>query len=203
MASVQREHGVHAFVVEGGLTLTSKPTELTRALRRAVMARVQEVLGARTTLPTFFTGHESDGSPAQTERHSHLTFVFDPGLARLLVVPPHVVERRAPTRTEGRHLRDLNTALVGLRELRAGSAGCLILRATSIRPDGDQLFAASRTWESVTPYQVTRHTKHVGATEALSADLRTECRRRGLPRPQVTSIEPRGVPGVGLVGERA
>lgn len=52
----------------------------------------------------------------------------------------------------------------------------------------------------MTPYQVTRHTKHVGAAEALSADVRAECRRRRLPEPRVTPLEPRGVPGVGLVG---
>lgn len=63
------------------------------------------------------------------------------------------------------------------------------------------LFTASQIWESVTPYYVTRHTKGVGAAEALSADIRAECYRRGLPEPHVTQREPRGVPGVGLVGD--
>ena len=90
--------------------------------------------------------------------------------------------------------------MTDFRELRAGSAGCLVVRASAIDPDADPLFAASRVWESVTPYQVTRHTKHVGAAEALSADVRAECRRRGLPEPRVTPIEPPGGPGVGLVG---
>ena len=200
MAPAQLSHGVHAFVVEDGLTAAAEPTEIAQALRRAVMARVQAVVGSRATLPAFFTGHERDGSAARTERRPHLTFVFDPGPARLLVVAPHVVDRRAPTPEEVQDLRKLDAALTEFRELRAGSAGRLMLRAIFIDADRDPLFAASRTWESVTLYQVTRHTKHVGAAEALSADLRAECRRRGLPEPRVTPREPHGVPGGGLVG---
>jgi CRISPR-associated protein Csb2 len=200
MAPVQRPEGVHAFVVEGGLAETPQPSEVARALRRAVMARVQDVLGARSTLPTFFSGHERDGSPARTERRPHLTFVFDPEAARLLIVAPHVIDRRAPTPEEVLHLQHLDEALTEFCELRAGSAGCLAVRASSIAADTDPLFAPSRTWDSVTLYQVTRHTKQIGAAEALSADLRAECWRRGLPKPSVTPREPRGIPGVGLVG---
>jgi CRISPR-associated protein Csb2 len=200
MAPVQRAQGVHAFVVEGGLATMPEPAEVARALRRAVMARIQQVLGAGAILPAFFTGHEYDGSPAQTERRPHLAFVFDPELARLLIVAPHVLDRREPTREEVGQLRDLDEALADFRELRAGSSGRLILRATSIDADADPLFASSRIWESVTLYQVTRHTKHVGAAEALSVDLRAECRRRGLPEPRVTPCESHGVPGIGLVG---
>ena len=200
MAPVKRNQGVHAFVVDSGLAATPGPCDVTRALRRAVMARVQDVLGDRATLPTFFSGHERDGSPAQVERGSHLTFVFDPVAARLLIISPHVIERRPATREEIDHLRDLDAALTGFRELRAGSAGCLTLSVRSIDAGADMLFSSSRTWESVTPYQVTRHTKHVGVAEALSADVRAECRRRGLPEPRVTPREARGIPGVGLVG---
>ena len=94
----------------------------------------------------------------------------------------------------------LDIAMTEFRELRAGSAGRLMLTKASIDLGADRLFAPTRTWESVTPYQVTRHTKQVGATEALAADLRAECRRRGLPEPLVTPCELRGVSGVGLVG---
>jgi CRISPR-associated protein Csb2 len=200
MAPVQTDRGVQAFVIEDGLLTTAEGTEVTRALRRAVMARVQAIVGLRTSLPTFFTGHERDGSPAKTERYPHLTFVYDPGAERLLIIAPHVVERRAARRDEIRHLRILETALTQFRELRAGASGHLTLRASSIDAYSDPLFRASQTWKSVTPYQVTRHKKQVGAGESLSEDLRAECRRRGLPEPQVISRELRGVPGVGLVG---
>jgi CRISPR-associated protein Csb2 len=224
MAPLPQGQPVHAFMVEGGLAATPQPTEVARALRRAVMARVQEVLGSGTSLPSFFTGHDRDGLPTGTEC-PHLTFAFDPGAKRLLIVAPHVVDRRTPTREEVMHLASLDAAVTGLRvdarhgliapqnqlasldaavtglrELRASSSGCLILRASSIDADSDPLFAPSRSWESVTPYQVTRHTKQVGAMEALSGDLRVECRRRGLPEPRVTPRGPRGVPGLGLVG---
>jgi CRISPR-associated protein Csb2 len=200
MAPVQRTVGVHVFVVDDGLAAAPQPTEVARALRRAVMARVQETLGDRATLPTLFTGHDRDGSPAGPEDAPHLTFMFDPGLARLLIVAPHVVDRRDPTREEREHLETLDTALTEFRELRAGSAGRLMLRSSATDADADPLFAPSRTWESVTPYQVTRHTKRVGAAEALSADLRAECRRRGLPEPRVTPRDLYGLSGVGLVG---
>lgn len=117
-----------------------------------------------------------------------------------MVLAPHLLERRSPTQEEVRYLDVLDDALAGFRELRAGSAGLLALRACPIDADADALFAASRTWESVTLYQVARHIKGVGAAEVLSADLRAECRRRGLPRPRVIPRDLRGVPGVGLVG---
>jgi CRISPR-associated protein Csb2 len=199
MAPLPRGQPIHAFMVEGGLAATPQPTEVARALRRAVMARVQEVLGSGTSLPSFFTGHNRDGLPTGTE-DPHLTFAFDPGAKRLLIVAPHVIDRRTPTREEVMHLAALDAAVTGLRELRAGSSGRLNLRASSIDANSDPLFAPSRSWESVTPYQVTRHTKKVGAMEALSSDLRAECRRRGLPEPRVIPRGPRGIPGLGLVG---
>ncbi|MBI3402046.1 MAG: type I-U CRISPR-associated protein Cas5/Cas6 [Acidobacteria bacterium] len=199
MAPIVRAQGVHALVIVGGLMATPNAVEVARSLRRAVMSRVQVVLGSRSTLPAYFTGHERDGSPARAT-HPHLTFAFDPGAARLLIVAPHVVDRRAPTREEVANLALLDVALAGFRDLRAGASGLLALRASSVDADADPLFAASRTWESVTPYQVTRHTKQVGAAEALSADIRAECRRSGLPEPRVTPRDPRGVPGVGLIG---
>ena len=113
---------------------------------------------------------------------------------------PHVVDRRTPTPDERKKLATLGDALAEFRELRAGSSGRLTLRACSVDTGSDPLFAASRTWESATPYQVTRHAKKTGANEALSTDLRAECRRHGLPEPRVTLRKLRGVPGVGLVG---
>ena len=199
MAPVRRSEGVCAFVVEHGLAARPQPAEVARSLRRAVMARVQDVLGRRTALPSFFTGHERGGSPAQSE-DPHLTFAFDPSTARLIVVAPHVVDRRTPTREEASALEALDASLADFRELRAGSSGKLTLRPYVIDAGMDRLFAPSRVWESVTPYQVTRHAKGVGAAEVLSADLLVECRRRGLPEPRVAPRDLRGVPGVGLIG---
>lgn len=200
MAPLQTVPGIHTFVVESGLVKDPDPIELARAFRRAVMARVQAALGEAATLPPFFTGHETNGAPARSESNPHLYFLFLPGSSRLMVLSPHIVERREPKETERKHLHALDEALSGFGELRAGSMGCLSLRSLSIDPDTDPLFAVSRVWESVTPYSVTRHIKQGSAAEALSADLCAECYRRGLPRPVVIPGELCGIPGTGLSG---
>jgi len=200
MAPLPRTQGVHAFVIEAGLAANPKSAEITRALRRAVMARVQEVLGAAAALPSFFTGHERDGARVRSEHTKHLAFVFDPRLARVLVVAPHVLDRRDPAPQERNHLMALEQALEDFRELRAGASGLLTLRASSVDVFQDSLFAPSQVWESLTPYQVTRHAKGVSAADAFSTDLRAECHRRGLPDPDISPREPHGVQGVGLVG---
>jgi CRISPR-associated protein Csb2 len=199
MAPVAKTHGIHAFAVESGFAGTPNPSDVARALRRAVMARVQKVLGDKP-MPTFFSGHEPDGSPARSDSSSHAAFAFHPISSRLLVVAPHVLDRREPSSEENRHLTVLEEALVDLRELRAGPAGRLALRSEWIDVDTDALTAPSRTWESVTPYLLTHHAKRVDAAEALCLDVLADCRRRGLPVPAVTPLETQGVPGLGLLG---
>lgn len=201
MAPLPTVAGVHTFVVESGLVNNPDPIELARAFRRAVMARVQTGLGETVALPPFFTGHDSNGAPARSESSPHLFFLFVPDSLRLMVLSPHLVEHREPEMVEREHLRVLDEALSGFRELRAGSMGCLSLRAISIDSDTDPLFTVSRVWESVTPYSVTRHMKQGSAAEALSDDLYSECRRRGLPQPVVRLGKVYGMPGLGLVGE--
>jgi len=200
MAPVLEARGIHVFTIDAGLTEHADPMAVARALRRAVMARVQEVLGYARALPAFFSGHEPDGAPAKSQLHPHLAFVFDPRRARFLLVAPHVLDRREATRDEVANLRILEEALRGFRELRAGTAGLLKVRATIADRTTDPLLLASQTWESLTPYHVTRHAKKVGADQALAIDLRAECRRVGLPLPHVEWTECRGVAGVGLVG---
>ncbi|HVQ37442.1 MAG TPA: type I-U CRISPR-associated protein Csb2 [Pyrinomonadaceae bacterium] len=201
MAPERSTVGVHGFAIEHGLAATVDPIEISRALRRAVMARVQEAVGSRKLLPPFFSGHERDGSAAQTERHPHLSFLFDPAMSRLLVLAPHVIDRRQPTVHETQHLGTLDKALTGFSDLRAGSAGRLTLITFSIDAETDPLFASSRIWESVTPYLVTRHMKRTDAATVLSADLRAECRRIGLPDAHITTKHLEGTSSVGLVGE--
>lgn len=94
----------------------------------------------------------------------------------------------------------LEDGVENLRELRAGRAGHLALRAAYLDMDADPLTAPSRTWESATLYRACRHRKKVGGSEALAMDLRAECVKVGLPTPLVTPLELRGVPGIGLVG---
>jgi CRISPR-associated protein Csb2 len=200
MAPVRCSDGVLAFAVTEGLTDQAEPFGLARALRRAVMARVQEQIGEREALPAFFSGHARDGTPARSGRHEHLAFLFDAPRKRLMIVAPHVLERRQASRGEGKNLPMLRDALECFHELRGGTAGRLSLRPCLVEMEHDPLFARSSIWESLTPYRVTRHAKLRHADAALEADILAECWRAGLPRPQVQVAKAFAKPGVGLFG---
>lgn len=192
--------GIHAFTIADGLVGQPEPLDVARALRRAVMARVQATPGTRERLAPFFSGHAEDGAPIRRSRSSHLSFAFEPDSRRLLILAPHVVERRAPTHQELGHLRTLDAALEGFCELRAGHAGICSLSAPAIGELDDSLLGRSRVWKTITPYVVTRHAKRGAATEALAVDVRAECRRLELPEPRVELSDVRGEPGIGLTG---
>ncbi|MGO8920658.1 MAG: type I-U CRISPR-associated protein Csb2 [Stellaceae bacterium] len=200
MRPVRHTAGVLAFTIADGLAGQAEPQGLTRALRRAVMARVQETMGERATLPAFFTGHATDGAPARSGSHQHLAFAFDVPRRRLMVIAPHVLERRKASQTEHKWLDVLERALGGFCELRAGPAGRLSLSSCHIEMQDDPLFARSSTWENLTPYRVTRHAKLRDAAAALEADLLAECRRAGFPRPRVEVTQTFAKSGAGLFG---
>ncbi len=198
MAPVVQAGGIYAFTVESGLASAPEPEGLARALRRAVMARVQEQV--QGPLPRFFSGHEADGSPARASHSSHLAFAFDPGRARFLVIAPHVLDRRPATHDEMANLAILDCALEGLRELRAGEAGILSLRPAPLIVEHDPLFAASREWITLTRYRVTRHVRAADARQALVSDIQTQLRLREFPEAEVTPTECKGIAGRGLEG---
>jgi CRISPR-associated protein Csb2 len=193
---------VFAFEVEGGLPAHVDTVHLARALRRAVMARVQAVLSERNEreVSPFFHGHGSDGEPLRAERSSHLAFSVDVATSRLLIVPPHVLDGRAsPSREEARHLDTLARALEGFTTLRAGPAGVLSLRATRVS-SADPLLETARVFRSVSDYVVSRHAKKSTAEATVVQDVYGECQRRKLPRPEaVRIISVRGERGVGVV----
>jgi CRISPR-associated protein Csb2 len=176
------QDGIYSFRIADGLLPQASPIECSRALRRAIMALVQDQLGASVTLPTFFTGHEADGSPARGGSHTHLAFVADLERCRLLVISPHSLEHRLPTRTERVYLRTLSAAAEQLTQLRAGRAGLLTLSAMQAGR-ADPILAMARAWQSVTDYHVTRHAKRVSLEDAFVDDIRTEIHRLGLPTP--------------------
>lgn len=192
--------GLHVFAVDDGLAENADAATIARALRRAVMARVQERLGSGKRLPAFFSGHAADGSPAHSDESPHLAFVHDPPRRRVLVVAPHAIEGRRPIGNERNDLRILDDALREFRTLRAGPAGVLNLRRTFIDRLTDPLFAPSKTWRGVTPYVVNRHIRAGTAQEALAQDLEAECRRRSLPDARIIVNDCRGVEGIGLQG---
>jgi CRISPR-associated protein Csb2 len=201
MRPARRKDGVLAFAILDGLETHAEPTILTRALRRAVLARVQTVRGDGRPLPSYITGHEADGTPSRRSGgHRHIAFAYDAPHRRLLILAPHVLERRPmrPSEQEGWSL--LEEAMRELMELRAGAAGKLRLAHTSADVEASALFAPTRNWESATLYRVVRHRKLGDAVAALAADIAEECRRLQLPRADVTVLEARGVADLGLAG---
>jgi CRISPR-associated protein Csb2 len=199
MRPVVTDVGVHGFRIVDGLEKSTDPIACARALRRAVMSRVQEAIGKRETLPSFFTGHESDGRPLRRGEHSHLAFVADLTRQRLLVIAPHLLEHSQP-RYERKNLRGLEVAAHGLEQLRAGDAGLLRLTASPLDFDEDPLFCAASEWESVTDYQLTRYAKRVLPEQALVFDVQSEVRRLGIPAPEVEVLTLKKGPNGGLSG---
>ncbi|NWG54041.1 MAG: type I-U CRISPR-associated protein Cas5/Cas6 [Hydrogenophilaceae bacterium] len=204
MHPVRRLAGVHAFQIVEGSAERVDPAVITRALRRAVMARVAESMNGdrpnAAPLPVFFTGHDENGAPARAGGHRHLAYLFDAPRKRLLILAPHVLERRAPSKDERTWLQRLEDALSSFTLLRAGRAGALRLAPAAVDLDADPLFAPSATWETLTPYAVTRHPKRRDAHAALTENIQSECRRLGLPSPKVCVQEAQGFAGRGLVG---
>ena len=185
MKPIKQIEGAIAFVVVNGLSHLASSQSVTRALRRAVMALVQDRVGRRTKLATFFTGHEADGSPARRGGRSHLAFAFDQDRQRLLVIAPHLLEGRQPRQAECEYLRLLDVALTELRELRAGSAGLLRLEPSTIIEDDDPIFARAKIWLTQTDYFPTRHSKGATPEQAIIDDVGLELRRRGFPIPAI------------------
>jgi CRISPR-associated protein Csb2 len=190
MAPVDELAGVIALRVVSGLAPDAMPADIVVALRRAVMARVQAEIGA-ASLPPFFTGHAADGTSLHDGGHAHLACVFDPEGQRLLIVAPHRVDGREATREEVRHLATLDRALVGFRDLRAGSAGRLLLAPAEALQGTDPLLAVACNWVSVTPFVPTRYAKRQAPECVIEDDVLRECRRRDWPEPTVRKISAR------------
>ncbi len=199
LAPRREPNAIHAFTIEDGLVEKAIAEDVARALRRAVMSLVQDAIGRRS-LPSYFSGHDDLGAPAQDDVAPHLSFAFDPVGKRVLIVAPHVLSQRAASTWEQEHLSVLERALQSLHLLRAGRAGLLVLRNTPVG-ESDPIVCSSRRWRTISPYRVNRHAKKVSAKEAVALDVRAECARRGLPLPQITVHDARGRDGVGLVGD--
>jgi CRISPR-associated protein Csb2 len=188
MRPVQRVEGAHCFAILAGLETHADPILLAQALRRAVMSRVQDTIGRGTMLPTFFSGHELDGGPSRPGSHGHLAFAVDLARRRVLIIAPHVLEGREATRFEREHLKVLHRSVAGFDDLRAGSAGRLVLASTAIFPDEDPLFAPSLTWESATDYSPTRHGKRMSDMQRLEDDVLAEILRKGIAIPREIEV---------------
>jgi CRISPR-associated protein Csb2 len=202
---IEPPDSLYVFAVAPRRWHVADGTDLTRALRRAVMARAgQSAPGGR--LPTFFSGHEHDGRPAEARHHQHLFYLADDVdgdgyIDRLAIVAPHLADPSSPP--DRRSLFQLAKAVTGLKQVRAGALGLVDLdRLTSQSEDNDPLFGRGRIWTSRTGYRPTRHPKrNTDVEESLSVDITRECTRRGLAQPAVQIIETISGPKGGLVAK--
>ncbi|HLH89413.1 MAG TPA: type I-U CRISPR-associated protein Csb2 [Xanthobacteraceae bacterium] len=210
---------VHIFAIDPSeAPPVAAREQLTRALRNAVMARVDDEMGGERgrrgkKLPTFFTGHVEDGAPARSSRHEHLFFLADDAdgdgrIDRLAVIAPHLADRTVPYDPDRRskmqsYLELLDSALAGLTILRAGRAGAPHLGRVPEPGNDDPIFGSANVWISLTPYRTTRYPKGGNLMEAAAADLIAESVRRGLPRPAVEAVQFVPVSKGGGLGLRA
>lgn len=180
--------GVIAFAIESGLEREATASLVTQAARRAMMARVQAA-SPREPLPAYVSGHEGDGRPASSRDHRHLAVVADLANNRILYISPHKLQRNGDWKKVARDHRKAERAMEGMDILRAGKAGRLVLSPSIVDEQDDPMFAPARIWESVTPYDITRHRRHSDEREALRLDVISELQRVGWPRIAPTDIE--------------
>ncbi len=151
---------------------------------------MQQSLPRSEKLPPYVSGHEEDGGPAGDGVHRHIAVVADLPRHRILYIAPTRLQRHGINwREVANDHRQVTRALEGMDVLRAGRAGRLALVPWPIDTEDDPLFASSRTWESVTEYDVTRYSRRIGDEEALKADVAAELQRCGWPLPAAGAIE--------------
>ncbi len=178
-----------AFEIREGLADAAEAGLVARAARRAMMARVQASLARSAPLPAYVSGHDENGRPAGGGQHRHIAVVADLPRRRILYIAPNRLQRSGVSWREiSRSHRDVERALEGMDDLRAGEAGRLALEPAVPDADTDPLFAAAQVWQSVTDYCVTRHRRRLTDEEALRADVLAELHRIGWPVPQAVTI---------------
>ena len=203
MRPIESVTGVEVFNIENGLADNAQPAVVSQAARRAMMARVQNSLERGQRLPTYVSGHEVEGAPSRRgHAHRHVAVVADLPRQRILyLASTHLHRTGISWREIEKDHKKMAGALEGMVILRAGTAGRLSLAPTTIDLDNDPLFSPARIWESVTDYDVTRHSRRVDEEEALRIDVVSELQRRGWPSPEnVEVLKARLGPRGGLSG---
>ena len=184
---------VIAFAIDKGLANGADPAVVARSARRAMLARFQNHLGLPTEkLPLYVSGHNDDGSPANSGHHRHIAVAADLPRQRILYIAPTLLQRSSVgvdwQSIKHNHNQTVK-ALRGMDVLRAGTAGRLTLAPALIDTADDPLFAFAHKWESVTEYAVTRHRRRLDGEEALKEDVTAELLRCGWPQALPDSIE--------------
>lgn len=153
-------------------------------LRRAVMSEAKKQLGEDAIPPTF-SGHDLTVG----NRHRHAFYLpwdanDDSFIDRLILHLPDgmkVAERRVAERLRRLWSRD-------------GDEWQLVLENAGDAEAGAPLLAQAKQWQSVTPYL---HPWHLKKHFDVEAQIRRECRERGLPQPVHLELLP-AIPVGGL-----
>jgi CRISPR-associated protein Csb2 len=180
VADAWREVLVFSLSASAPLAVADR-AELLRAVRRALMALSRDNKG---NVPPLFSGHEPDGAPAGSGRHSHVFLACidrEGRIEQLIVAAPWAIDRTA--RPDRGQRAEFDRVAASLETVRAGRLGVLALQIASA---DTRLTGPARTWESHTDYRPTRHAgRGKDPAAALLRDVAAECQRRGLPRPEV------------------
>ncbi len=144
-------------------------------MRMAVMSQAKRVCG-EDKVPAIFSGHDMP----EGNRHRHAFYLpwdsnRDGHIDHILLHVPHGMQAEARRIVEG------------LKKLwsRDGGEWRLVLESIGGSEIANVLTEPNQVWESVTPYL---HPWHVKKRFDIEAQIKRECRERGLPEP--TILEP-------------
>jgi CRISPR-associated protein Csb2 len=169
---------------------------LLRAVRRALMALSRDDKG---NVPPLFSGHQSDGAPANSGHHKHVFLAgFDldrnGDIEQLVVAAPWACDHSTRASVSARTV--FNRVVPLLKAVRAGELGVIPLRISSA---DERLMGPSQDWISHTDYRPCRHGRHSkDPTASLLRDVTSECERRGLPKPEIELLDLSVGPNEGL-----
>lgn len=147
-------------------------------------------------VPRLFSGHEFDGGPARSGRHEHIFLAVadsdaDGFIDRVIVAAPWRCDRSVQPGRGDPALFD--RVVSSLEVVRAGRLGVITLNAAADGGDEIGVTGPARTWQSYTRYCVTRPVREGDQwLDVLRRDIVAECRRRGLPQPDIEVLDPTG-----------
>lgn len=183
----QHQPALFSFPLPQHLTISAAESlALVRHVRRALMSLAKTKQGR---VHPLFSGHNRDGSPAQSGHHRHVFIAAsddngDGLINRIIVAAPWICDRMSHENWSDR--TKFSTIVKQLKTLRAGQLGVLHLPHARHLHDDDLLVRLSTVWTSQSWYHPTAHPRRRHDPKLFVInDVTTECHRRGLPKPQV------------------